>query len=442
MNSPTDESMTVLGLGRVGLPVALCLAETGSTVYGIDKDKGRVELLRAGKIPFYEPGLGEILACTLGKTFLPTNELGQIRKTSCSIVAVNAPMSRGKMHLSDLNGALDAIAKNMERGHLIIIKTTLAPGMTEGYVRVFLEKASNLKGGRDFSLAYVPERLIEGQAIRIIREIPTVIGAIDDASYRRTSAIFRKLGNGSNKRVTTKAAEVAKLLENSWRDVAFALANEAGLICRHLGVDALEAIEAANYENPWSSIPIPSVGIGGACLPKDPIILATSSKRMGYIPRLLLAARRLNNKITEHVFAAIRQTYGKTGRSLRQSRVLLLGLAYKKGTDDTRNTPAEKLIQRLKAAGALVMAYDPYVSDDDFRKLAVRKIELTTGLRSANCIVLVTNHDQFKKLDVSPYIRDDCIVADFWGMWNPKMMKKGIYCGWSITSRKCKYHGY
>jgi len=423
------ESISVMGLGRVGLPTALCMAQAGMTVYGLEKDKLRLEALRAGKMPFYEPGMQEIFNTTLNRTFFLTEDLTSIRKSTCSLIAVNVPFARGRLALSDLNGALGAVAKNMRQGHLVIIKTTLAPGMTEGYVKSFLEKISGLRCGKNFFLAYVPERSIEGQAIRIVKEIPKVIGATDGTSFERTNRIFEKVGT-RNKRTRPKVAEIAKLLENYWRDSTFAIANEASVICSHLDVDAFEAIEAANFGNPWSAIPSPSPGVGGSCLTKDPLILSVSSKRARFTPLLLLTARRLNENVPKYVFDSVREEFRHLRKRMTKSKVMILGLAYKRGTDDTRNSPAESLIRLLKRTGACVMAYDPYASDESYRRLAVEMIGAKEGLSEADCVILMTNHDEFKELDLNEHVKDDCIIADFWGLWNPSELKKGIYCGW------------
>ncbi len=428
-----NETIAVIGLGRVGLPTSACLAEVGFKVYGIDKDKRRIDLLLSGEVPFFEPGMKEILSATLRKTFFPTCEFDAIGQATCTILCVNLPFSSGKADLADLDDALKKVAKRMARGHLVIIKTTLAPGMTESQIKNTLEQGSGMKAGVDFSLAYVPERLIEGQAIRILKEIPKIVGAIDDKSYHEADLIFSRLGS-KTKRVSPKAAEVGKLLENCWRDITFAVANEAGLICSHLGIDALEAIAAANFENPWSSIPIPSSGVGGACLSKDPVMLAESSKSAGYTPEIVLAARRLNEKIPEYIFSVVKEKLEKTGKVLSRSRILLLGLAYKRGTDDVRNSPAETTIRKFKAEGALIMAFDPYVSDRDFRELSVQRTELQSGLQEADCIILMTNHEQFTELNAFHTISDNCIVADFWGLWDPMIFKKGSYIGWRASS--------
>jgi nucleotide sugar dehydrogenase len=405
-----EETLCVIGLGRVGLTYALCLAACSYRVYGIDVNFRKLKKLSGGKIPFFEPGLKELLDKTLNKNFFLTRKLDVISRSHASMIAINIPIVNQQVKMENFAYTLMEIGKRMKRGHLVIIKSTIPPGTTE-YAKRILEETSHMKVGEDFYLVYAPERMIEGQAIDVIKGTAQLIGSFDDKSFEKAKRMLSKLSK-EVKKVSPEVAEVAKLIENYWRDATFAIANEVGLICGHLKVDAIEAIEAANFENPWSNIPIPSSGVGGACLPKDPIILAKFSEASGYKPELLLTARRLNENVPMHIFHLIKKKFLEAKKQISGSNVLLLGLAYKKGVDDVRNSPAEPLISLLKGEGAHVYAFDPYVSKYDFKKMGVKKIELRKGLRKADCVVLVTNHNEFTTYELSKYIKDDCIFVD------------------------------
>lgn len=428
----------VIGLGYVGLPLSIVLAESGHRVIGVDIDPLTVQRLKRRDPHIYEKRLKNILKKNLQngrfKATLNTDEA--VRKSDVVIITVGTPVNANKQaDLNQLNSSLESVARNLKKGHTVIIKSTVYPGATDNVIRPFLERKSNLKAGEDFFLAFAPERVVEGDALREFRLLPKIVGGVNDESARKAAEVLKTLGGEVRIVSSTKVAEVIKLVDNIYRDVNIALGNEFGIACEILGIDAYEVCEAANKGYPRNHILVPGPGAGGYCLPKDPHIFCNGLQRLGCKPRLISLARKINEEMPLRVVKLVQSMYDNMQKPVKGSKIFVLGVAFKGNpeTDDTRNTPAKPVIMKLKALGARVFAYDPIVQEDKFSELGVEKVCLRDGFKDASCLIVMTNHRSFFQLDLDKYAKFMCrpaCVVDCWHVFNrEKVVKLNLYYG-------------
>ncbi|MDI6820366.1 MAG: nucleotide sugar dehydrogenase [Candidatus Hodarchaeaceae archaeon] len=404
-------TLAVIGLGRVGLPLSLVFASKGVNVTGVDVNPDTINNLERGVVTVREEGIEELFNKALEnrKFSVTTDAAGAINKADVVIVTVGTPLTQDlRPNFSQLYQALGAISSQSLEGKLIVLRSTVPPGTTEGVTCKFLKEKTGLEPGRDFYLAYCPERILEGKAIEELENLPEIIGGVDSTSSAIAAELF-KLINPEKRMIITspKVAELAKLFTNIYRYVNFALANQFALIAEHYGTDAHEAIRAANEDYKRSNIPLPGPS-GGPCLYKDGYML-------NYTPFIdfIKSAWHLNESIPLHIVNRIK---GKVG-SLFGLKVALLGLAFKADIDDTRQSPAIKLLNALKAEGCEVVAHDPHVSS----------ASLESALSGADVVVLAVNHSKFKDLtcqDISKLAKPNSLLVDCWGFFKPSEAEK------------------
>lgn len=398
-----DATICVLGLGRVGLPLATVFANCGFKVVGIDISKDRLDSIKNSKCPFYDPALQENLISANNLKNLEVNDdLGKLEKSVDIIfVTVGTPNTKdNNVDYSQVYTALREICKVELKGKMIIMRSTMPPRTTSDIVIPFLENETGMKCGKEFALAVCPERILEGQAIKELNDIPEIIGGVNEISNQIAAELFRKINPKKGISYTTPTgAELAKLFTNIYRYISFALANEFAVWSEIYGVDASEIIKIANFEYERSNIPKPGF-VGGPCLSKDGTFLDNNTT----FSSIVSAAWKLNESIPQHIINNIKK---KTGL-LFNKKIAVLGLSFKKGSDDLRNSPSVKLVEMLKAMGANVAVHDPYVE---------KTKSLSEALESAEIIILATNHAEFKT--ISSRIRDSGanIIYDVWSMY-------------------------
>jgi len=411
-----DFTLGVVGIGRVGLPLALVFAKSGVKVIGIDKNKEYVEKLKRGEKPFCEAGIEELLNMP---NFTPTTEVQRgVRESDILILCVGIPLTQGyNPDYSQLYSALSEIAKVPIAGKLIIIRSTVPPGTLEGRVVPFLEKKTGLTAGKDFGIAACPERIVEGKAIEEIKELPEIIGGIESVSIEIATQLFTKIN--PNKRIlktTPKAAELAKLFSNIYRYVNFALANEFALLAEGFGQDGLEIINILNDGYSRGGVPRPGL-TGGPCLSKDSYFLLPNTA----FPDFILLAGRLNEFIPQHIVNKLTNKLNEKGKPIHKCRIAVLGLAFKAGIDDTRYSPSVRIAELLEGENANVTKHDPYIEGTE---------TLESAVSNADAIILATNHPEFEEVCQTIYRlgkhKPDCVLADCWGMINSDEAKK---CG-------------
>jgi len=398
----------IVGIGRVGLPLALVFAKSGLQVIGIDQDRDYVEKLRRGERPFHERGIQELLNL---KNFTPVSDTQPaVQRSDILIVCVGTPLTQGySPDYSHLYSALSSITEVPIKGKLIIIRSTVAPGTLEDKVIPFLEKKTGLKAGKDFWAVSCPERIVEGNAIEEIKELPEIIGSIDPASAEVVAELFKKINpNKKMLKTTPRAAELAKLFTNVYRYVNFALANEFALLAEQFGQDAQEIINTLNAGYPRGGIPRPGLA-GGPCLSKDGYFLLSDIA----FPDFVLLAWRLNEFIPQYIVNKLKNRLKQKGKAVHKCKIAILGLAFKGGIDDIRYSPSVRIAELLENENANVARHDPYIQGTE---------TLENAVNQADVIILATNHPEFEGICKTIHrfgnYKSDCIFVDCWGAIN------------------------
>ncbi|HUV90944.1 MAG TPA: nucleotide sugar dehydrogenase [Anaerolineae bacterium] len=418
-------NIVVIGMGYVGIPCAVLLADVpGFQVTGVQRRSERsgwkIDCLNSGRSPFEgnEPGLAELIqqvAC-VKKSFRVTDDFAVCREADVILIDVQTPTDGDHVpHYESLREASAEAGRYLRPGTLVILESTVAPGTTKHVVQPILERESGLQVGRGFYLAFSYERVMPGKLLEYITDFPRVVGGIDEESTRRAVALYSHIVKAEITPTDTVTAEVAKVVENAYRDVNIAFANEVALACERIGVDVYEVRSLINAR-PDRDMHLPGAGVGGHCLPKDSWLLkygletcGRPAAREGFQSagtlRLIPLARDINDAMPAHMVALIREALAECGRELAGSKVLLLGAAYLENADDTRNTPAAALAGLLRLEGATVMAHDPYVREADWRRELGPGVEapltadLGEALRGADCAALVTKHCEYLTLE-------------------------------------------
>ena len=408
--------IVVIGMGYVGIPCAVLLADVpGFRVTGVQRRSARsgwkIDALNAGRNPFEgdEPGLAELIhrVAVEKQTFHVTDDISVCREADAILIDVQTPVDGHKVpQYESLREVAAGVGRHMPRGALVIIESTVAPGTTQRVVQPILERESGLVAGRDFALAFSYERVMPGKLLEYITDFPRVVGGIGEESTRRALALYRHIVRAEILPTDGLAAEAAKTVENTYRDVNIAFANEMALMCESLGVDVF-AVRALVNSRPDRHMHLPGAGVGGHCLPKDPWLLNHGVTLYGgkkVRSDLLAVARRINDSMPEHMAGLVAEALEQAGRPLAGARVTVLGVAYLENSDDTRNTPSLPLVRALRAKGALVTCHDPYVRRADFDALewgpgAEGELrytqDLAEALAGADCAALVTKHREY-----------------------------------------------
>lgn len=393
-------NITIFGLGHIGLPTAALFANKGIKVIGVARNKEKLNMINKGKSPIIEPGLDDLVnkAVKSGNLSATDNGLDAVKKSNIMIVIVPTPMDNyNRADLTAVKSTCETISKALNKDDLVIIESTVPQGTCENIVVPILEK-SGLKAGTDFGVAYTPERALPNNTIYEMTHNARIIGGINQKSGETAIFLYQKVTKGEIIKVRNLiTAETVKLIENTYRDTNIALANEIAMICEGLGIDAIEAINAANH-HPRVNIHTPGPGVGGHCLAIDPYFIIETAEENGLDAPLIKNARTINEGMPNHVTELVRNTLNEAGKSMKNSKIGILGIAYKGNVADARETPAKPLINIFKNEGAEVYAHDPYTPIDLIRSLGAIPANMEQVLKS-DCVVLVTDHDQYKKIN-------------------------------------------
>ncbi len=407
--SEIERTIVVIGMGYVGIPAAALLADVpGHRVIGVQRRSKRsgwkIECLNSGKNPFDgdEPGMDELIARVVleRRSLTVTDDFAACREADVILIDVQTPTNTERIpeYLS-LRTVSAQAASYLQPGTLVIIESTVAPGTTEHVVKPILEEGSGLQAGKDFGLAFSYERVMPGKLLEYITDLPRVVGGIDEESTRRAVELYRTIVRQEITPTSVLTAELAKTMENAYRDVNIAFANEMARVCEAMGVDVFEIRRLMNARHD-RHMHLPGSGVGGHCLPKDPWLLKFGVETYGAYPvpmRLIALARQVNDEMPLHLADMVERALQQQGASLAGSKILILGVAYLEDSDDKRNTPAGPLIDALQERGASVVAHDPYVRELDGYELT-RHLE--QAAQGADAAVLVTRHRPYLQLDL------------------------------------------
>ena len=387
-----DAKVAVIGQGYVGLPVAVRAAELGFRVVGYDTSPERVAALRDAN-SYVEDIPDEQLQSALDAGYWPTRDPLDLRAFDVAVITVPTPLREGVLDLTFIEAAGRDLVPRLTRGSLIVLESTTYPGTTEELLRPILEE-SGLRAGDDFFLGYSPERIDPGNAQWSFLNTPKVIAGVNDDSRRAVEEFYGTLIDKVVPVGSTSEAELVKLLENTFRHVNIALVNELAMFARDLGVDIWSAIDAAATK-PFGFMRFtPGPGVGGHCLPIDPSYLAWRVERqLGHRFRFVELANDVNNGMPEYVVHRVQALLNEHGRAVKGARVLLLGLAYKAGTSDWRESPAMIIGERLLALGADVRAHDSHVPADATLGPEIPRVEYSVEeVERADIVVLLVDH--------------------------------------------------
>ena len=399
----------VIGLGYVGLPLALEVAKAGIFVTGIDLSLPKVEQVNQGASYIGDVTSKELASQVRSGRLSATTEFKVIRDLDVLIICVPTPLGKTKdPDLSMVMAAVDRIAENQRPGQLVVLESTTYPGTTEELILPRLQE-SGLEVGKDFFLAFSPERVDPGNPVYHTHNTPKVIGGVTPQCLEVTSRLYRHFILHIVPVSSCQAAEMVKLLENTFRSVNIGLVNEVALMCDRLGVDVWEVIEAASSK-PFGFMPFqPGPGLGGHCIPIDPLYLSWKLKTLDYRARFIELASEINADMPRYVVSKVNDALNDFSKSVKNSRILVIGVSYKKDIDDLRESPALDVIQLLQKRGAKVMYHDPFVAQIRFDSVTLLSSDLEVALRNADCTVIVTNHSQLdyrRIVELSPVVLD------------------------------------
>jgi UDP-N-acetyl-D-mannosaminuronic acid dehydrogenase len=385
--------VVVVGLGYVGLPVACLFAEAGFPVVGIRRSQDKVDLINRGICPIEgkEPGLAELVAQVVSEGRLrATTDYSVCRDAQTVLIAVETPVDpeTKKPAYQALRGALVDLGQHLSRGTMVIIESTVAPGTMEQMVKPILEETSGLRVGADFYLVNCPERVMPGKLLRNIRTLHRVVGGMSPEAAELAVEFYRPVVQADLDAVDCLTAEVVKAMENTYRDVQIAFANEMALLCEDLGADVWQVRELVN-KSPYRAMHLPGAGVGGHCIPKDPWLLIANANE-GFNPRLVPAARATNEGMPLHIVDLTVSALQEVGKDVAEARVLVMGYAYLENSDDTRNSPSAVLVEQLGRLGAEVVIHDPYVPE--------YRGALRERAQGCDVAVVMVRHDEYVKL--------------------------------------------
>jgi UDP-N-acetyl-D-glucosamine dehydrogenase len=387
--------VAVIGLGHVGLPLALTAAQSGFKVTGFDIDRERVNTLAEGRSYLLDISSDEVSALVMDGNFCPTETADALAQADVILICVPTPLNNGMPDMSYVENAARSVSIHLRPGQLVILESTTYPGTTEEFLQVILE-SSGLAPGRDFFLGFSPERIDPGNSNHQIGNVPKIVGGIDEPSTDLMEAFYGSFVQKVVRVSSPKIAEMAKLLENTYRHVNIALINEIAILCHDLGIDVWEVIDAAATKPFGFEAFYPGPGWGGHCIPVDPAYLSWRVRQMGETSRFVELAREINSHMPRYVVQRITECLNEAGKALKGSLILALGVTYKADVDDTRESPAMEIISRLTRAGADVAFHDPHVESVPTPQATLRRVELTDGvIGSADLVVILTGHSPY-----------------------------------------------
>jgi UDP-N-acetyl-D-mannosaminuronic acid dehydrogenase len=413
----------VFALGRTGLPLSLVCADSGFDVIGIDINEELVQQIKNGNLPFYEPGMKELLDKHLNKRFIPTTKItDDVKNSEYFVIAIGTKFNRypERGSLTNLYKVVDLIIDIGVKNKTLIFRVTLPIGTTDK-IKERIEK-KGFKEGKDFFLGFVPERLMEGKALEEEKNLPKVIGCYSDKSFEKIKSFFEKIGGEIVKVTNPKIAEAVKLVDNSWRNMRFAFANEIAFLSDVNGINALEVLRAANRGYDRNQIPLPGP-VSGYCLGKDPYLLEMAYDKVTVrgFNSVWFYGRRANDWLCKKI---VEEVKGKN--------VLVAGLSFKQDIDDFRNSHSIEIIELLLNEDFNVIVSDPYLDKTTYTRLPsnidknVKKMKFKDALEDADTIIFATAHKEYRELNakyIEKNARKGVRIIDLWNIYEGKIEK-------------------
>ncbi|HDN79837.1 MAG TPA: nucleotide sugar dehydrogenase [Chloroflexi bacterium] len=429
----------VVGIGYVGLPLAVGFAKRGFKVSGIDVDTRKVDFINRGRSYIGDVSDEEVAPLVRAGKLSATTDYDVVRETDVIFICVPTPFDEMKTpDLSYVIAAARSIAPRLHRGHLVILQSTTYPGTTEEVVQPILEN-SGLKAGQDFYLAFSPERINPGDREHTVENTPKVVGGVTPYCTELAALVLAQLCPEVHKVSSPRVAEMSKLLENIYRSVNIALVNELALLCERMGIDFWEVIEAASTK-PFGFMPFyPGPGVGGHCISVDPYYLLWKARQYDFYTKFIELAAEVNQSMPYHVVDLVSQALNFRGKTIKGAKILVLGVAFKKDVDDPRNSPAERVIELLLERGATVEYNDPYVPRFTVGNNVFRREKTVLNSRPldeeilhwADCVVILAAHRpyDFRWITERASLIVDTVNATKGLGHNPKVFRLGAPIG-------------
>ncbi len=419
--------LAVIGLGYVGLPVAALFADAGFDVIGIELKADRVEKINAGESPIEgeEPGLAELLASVaVSGRLRASSDYSSLRDRDVILIDVETPVDETHVPRYDaLRAVLRSLGPVLKRGALVIVESTIAPGTMQRLVYPGLEESSGGKLNQDFYLGNCPERVMPGKLLANLRTLSRVTGGGSVETAEVMVQLYRYVVQADLDAVDWITAELVKTVENAYRDVQIAFANEVALICEGLGGDVWKVRELVN-KSPFRQMHLPGAGVGGHCIPKDPWLLAYGVQDQDVPLRLIPAARAINDGMPAHMADLLQAELEQRHQPLAGARVLVMGYAYLEESDDTRNSPSEALVQQLAGRGAQVVIHDPYVPG--------YQGDLLAAAQGCDAAIVMVNHQAYRTANLAALsgVMRQPLLIDGRRVYQPEALRQA---GWQYV---------
>lgn len=429
------ESLSLVGLGYVGMPIAVAFANKGVDVIGFDLNAAKIELYKSGVDPTHEVGDAAIANTTVQFT----SEASDLRKAKFHIVAVPTPVNQD--HTPDLTpviGASEILGRNLEKGSIVVFESTVYPGVTEDVCVPILEKESGLKCGVDFKIGYSPERINPGDKVHKLDNITKIVSGMDAESLEEIKSVYDLVIKVGTYPVSTiKTAEAVKVVENSQRDINIAFMNELAMVFDRMGIDTAEVVEGMNTK--WNALGFRPGLVGGHCIGVDPYYFTYEAEKLGYHSQIILSGRKVNDGMGAFVADATMKQLILAGKAPKNSKVVILGLTFKENCPDTRNSKVKDIIRRLKEYGINPIVVDPWASERDaIHEYGVILTKLK-DVSEADCIILAVAHDEFKKMSLEDldkmYVarnNDEKVLIDVKSILDKKTIELAGYRYWRL----------
>ena len=415
-----NKTVCVVGLGYVGLPLANAFSKHVKTI-GFDIDRAKIQELNENN----------------NANLICSSDPSSIEQADIVIIAVPTPVTKSKEpDLFYVKSAAELVGKNLKTGAIVVLESTIYPGVTEEIVAPILEHESGLKCGVDFKIGYSPERINPGDEAHALDKITKIVAGLDEATTETLADLYGLITT-VYKAKDIKTAEAAKVIENIQRDLNIALMNELTLIFHKVGLDTNSVLEAAGTK--WNFHPYKPGLVGGHCIPVDPYYLVYKAKELGYHPQVILAGRAINDYMPKHVAEMAVKGLNEVGKVIKHSKILILGLTYKENVPDTRESPVREMVKELKEFGVDVYGYDPLLNTEELESFGVKALDFSfsTGFLfskkkkcKVDCVIMAVAHNEFKKMelgDLARWMNDKPVLIDVKGMFNETDVKDFYY---------------
>ena len=429
------EKISLVGLGYVGMPIAIAFAQKGVKVIGFDLNKAKIELYKAGVDPTKEVGDDVVKNSTVEFTC----DEKKLKEAKFHIVAVPTPVNLD--HTPDLTpviGASTIIGRNLVKGAVVVFESTVYPGVTEDVCKPILEKESGLKCGVDFKIGYSPERINPGDKVHRLENIKKIVSGMDEESLDTIKKVYDiVIEVGTYPVSTIKTAEAIKVVENSQRDINIAFMNELAMVFDRMGIDTNEVVDGMNTK--WNALGFRLGLVGGHCIGVDPYYFTYEAEKLGYHSQIILNGRIVNDGMGAFIAESTIKQMILAGKNVSQAKVVILGLTFKENCPDTRNSKVDDIIKKLNEYGVKPLVVDPWASERDaMKEYGVTLTELK-DVENADCIILAVAHKDFKELTVNELDKlfvktsnDKKVLVDVKGILNKKEIDKLGYNYWRL----------